>query len=276
MRPPDQLVLPQSWVGARCAQHPERSAAACCERCGAFHCREEQRELEGKFFCGPCAARPEFDPLAEVRQRYWGRLSGGAVFVGLVGLTEGLLALGTVLELPLLGAAMLISAGLKFQFFTGRPRWVRLVVPLTPFLMAAGFMVHELLRTRDPDALARHLGASLLSALFAFFFLGAVAISPITRLFFKIEVPRPALNKIWKRHQRSPIARQALGMAIIGLFLPVLVPISAGLAVYGLVRKNPEAFPPVGRRGFAVAALVLNALSLAFHLTRLWIYFQGR
>ena len=54
-------------AGARCATHPERSAAIVCARCGSFACEGCEVMLDGERFCTGCLDR--ISPLADPGRR---------------------------------------------------------------------------------------------------------------------------------------------------------------------------------------------------------------
>jgi uncharacterized RDD family membrane protein YckC len=59
--------------GARCYQHPARSAQTVCSRCGSYACGQCQRVGEdGLEYCAPCLSRLDF--LAERGDRFWANL----------------------------------------------------------------------------------------------------------------------------------------------------------------------------------------------------------
>ena len=84
------------------------------------------------------------------------------------------------------------------------------------------------------------------------------------RLFFRLEVPRPELQRYYRLHHDNPTARMALQVAVLGLVFPFVGVFALGLGVAGLTRVDPKATPPVGKRAHAIAAMLLGAAELVF------------
>ena len=246
---------------ARCAIHPELIAAGTCSRCGGFACADcltAVSGLEGRMFCAACAARPEVNYLEAFRLEYWGRRDVWAWTVGLV--TVGVCALVALLLLggprsPREGLAALLllaSVPVGVAFFLGRP-WARTALMLTPWGLAliAGALAPEvrivpLLIGTSPFALI------------------AIRIHRDVRnqLFFRRPVTPGQLKALWNVRRNNPFARQALSFGLSGVLVPVFAPLAVLFGAVALRRVDPQAHPPIGRGGQALAGLVLGVASL--------------
>lgn len=233
----------------RCAEHPDVEAAGLCGRCGGFFCEGCARNVLGAVHCTACAALPEVNYLETFRRKLWGRRDTWAWFLGLGGLVTlgagvALLASGYVPAGGFLLACSVVGVG----DFLGQ-RWARvglialpvamggaglvygqplLVVP-SPFLVGMGFVIHQ-----DP----RH------------------------QLFFRLPIADAALLRLWNRHENNPLALVGLQLGLYGVFFPLFAPVALGLGLAALRRVNPEARPPIGRKGQAVLATALGAGAL--------------
>lgn len=81
-----------------------------------------------------------------------------------------------------------------------------------------------------------------------------------TRLFFRIDVPREQLRRDWQLYHDNRAARSALLLGVSGLIVPIFGPMALGLGIWGLRQVNPNAHPPIGGRGRAIAGMVLGTL----------------
>ena len=254
-----------------CPAHPGVEAVGTCARCGRFYCAAEARAFEGQLYCGACAERPEVNWLAHHYAKLEGQRSGLAwfsAFLGVVGLLAGgglLVVLvdmfwnmrGTTESLGDLqwvcGPVGLLAWSLTaLLVWTGRP-WA-LWLNLVGALVLTGFMA--LANTGDARLVVG--GVALLTS---GFFWGVLRRDVRTRLFFRLPVERGELLQHYTRYGSNWQAAGAARLAVLGLFIPVLPPISLGLAVWGLARVDRHAVPPVGGAGGAIGAAVLSVLS---------------
>ncbi|RKG85350.1 DUF4190 domain-containing protein [Corallococcus terminator] len=258
------LEVPPS-AQPHCAVHPDVLAGGTCSRCGGFICADCVRTPLGseRIFCVACSLRPEVDYLEAFRLEYWGRRDSWAWTVGMLTLS---LLLGVFVSLAsggqptrkdlLLSALLLASVPVGGAFFLGKS-WARHLLVATPFLLALGAGVVE------PAQRFNHL----LSAIPFTFAAVLIHRDVRTRLFFRQPVTPGALRAMWNRLRNNPIARQAFHFGFSSLLMPLLSPIAVVCGVVGLMRVNPRAHPPIGRRGQAIAGIVLGVVS-----PLLWVF----
>jgi len=258
---PDAALANGAPSGARCSLHPERAAAMTCSRCGVFICADDARILggtarEAKTYCPSCAERPEIDYLEAFRQKCWGKRDVWAWLLGTSALLFGAAGLfgasGSIQDRDWGGLAftggLLAQAAVQGCYFFGL-RWTRLAVLAIP---AAAVVLSARL---DP--------ASSIVPAIAFLVLFGAYFDTRNRLFFRVEVSRTALHKAWDLFANNSLARAGYLLGFASLLLGVLAPIGLVLSIIGLSRVNPEAHPPIGRKGQAIAGIVLSSLSLA-------------
>ncbi|WNG32167.1 hypothetical protein F0U61_00025 [Archangium violaceum] len=246
-----------SAVSPRCAVHPDVPAGGVCGRCGGFFCDACATWVLGAVYCTACSALPEVNYLETFRQKLWGRRDTWAWMLGF----WGLVALGV--GAALLGSGATVAGGLALAcsalglgcFF--RQRWARRGVPL----LAVGLGVAGLVR----EGLAL-----LLPALFLFGVALTLHQDPRHKLFFREPLPDAVLLRLWDRYENNPLARLGLMLGLYGVVLPVLAPVAVGLGIVALRRVNPEARPPIGRRGQALAAVGLGLGSLVLWVGFFW------
>ncbi len=249
--------VPLGPITSRCASHPEEAASGTCTRCGTFHCEQCRRVIFHKPYCGTCAQRPDINYLELFRLKLWGKRdawawkmalygAGLAGYAGLMGVS------GEYVPALLTGAC----AGLCVAFFLGVP-WSRLALILTPLSFLGVCLALEQYPTLIP------LGLIFLFALFAY---GDTR----SRLFFRQEVPEPRLQRLWHQRENNPLARHAASFGLGGLFFPPFAPVAVVLGVMALWRVNPDAMPPVGRKGQSITAIVLGLVTMGAWLVSLW------
>ncbi len=239
----------------RCAAHPEEAASITCQRCGNFLCTACRTRVMGAVYCPTCAARPEVNYLEAFRLSLWGRRDAWTYLVGLFTLLLLGGALGVLVEgLWMEALALLAAASVGVGFFLGQ-RWARIGLLLVP--VATGLIATPL------------VGAPVLVLCLAPFCASLqIYLDPRNRLFFRIDVPKPALHKLWDLHVNNTFARHALTLGLSSLFMPVLVPQANLFGVIGWRREDPQARPPIGRKGQAIAGIVLAVLAVP-----LWVLF---
>ncbi|MBU8897214.1 hypothetical protein KRR26_16485 [Corallococcus sp. M34] len=234
----------------RCAVHPEALAGATCSRCGSFLCAGCTTWRDGSLFCATCAQRPEINYLEQFRQTLWGRRDGWAYIIA--GCTALMLVAGALSasESGWLGAIVAIAfVPVGVGFFLGQS-WARLALVVAPLLGAA--------------AMSREFGPGLI-ALGIIPTVAAFGIirDPRNQLFFRRPIPTRALHRLWDLHANNPLARHAFGLGLNALFIPLFAPIAIVCGAIALTRVDSRAQPPIGRRGQALAAILLGVASLA-------------
>jgi hypothetical protein len=248
--------LPPS-LRARCAVHPEEAATDTCSRCGTFLCGRCVQPVLGRPYCGACAGRPEVNYLERFRQKLWGRRDGWAWLAGLAGGLFAALAVFLLLQGQLAqGTLSAVGLAVCGAFFLGLPG-AREAFIATPLVLAVGSAA------QGQQEAAVGLGLLALAAL-------SLRFDTRNQLFFRRPVSEERLLRLWHIRENNPLARQALSVALGGLFLPVLAPLALVLGAWALQRVDPTAVPPVGRRGQALASLVLGGASLALWALVLW------
>jgi hypothetical protein len=196
-------------------------------------------------YCPTCAARPEINYLETFRLQFWGRRDSWTYLVGLVTLALVGAALKALVEGFWPAAlAMLGAAGVGVAFFLGQ-RWARIGLMLVP--VAAGLVAMPL------------AGVLVLAVCFVPFCAALqIYLDPRNRLFFRIDVPRNTLRKLWDLHANNPLARHALTLGISSVFMPILAPLAVVFGSIALRRVDPNARPPIGRKGQALTGIVLG------------------
>jgi hypothetical protein len=236
--------------GARCQSHPEQPALGACARCGGFYCREDHEIVEGKVYCSACAGRPDVDYLEGFRLKYWGRRDTWTWMVGLGALVN--LGLGLFLlsngnpDVLLIGLFSLASAAVGACFWWGLP-WARqafLFVPVVSLLIGVA--------TGGASAVVRGMVPIGITY--------SIYNSTRNKLFFKQEVSREALKTAWDLYMNNTMARAGFLLGFMGLLVPGVGLIALLCSVLGLRRVNPDAHPPIGRKGMAIAGIVLGAV----------------
>lgn len=249
---------------ARCPEHPDAVAIASCQRCGRFVCGADAQVLLQGTFCTACAMRPEVSFLDAFKRAHFGVRDGWAWTFGMSGVAA-LLAAALVLKIALSDdraglfafAALLGASGaLGVAFFFGVPmaRW--------GLALLVGVCALLLLATEGPWALPLVVPPGLIVT--------SALVSVPNRLFFRLDVPVQTLERAWRRRYDNPGAQQAVSWALLGVLVPLFLPIALVSAALALRRVDPRAQPPVGGKTPALFALVLSCVALlswAFALT---------
>lgn len=236
--------------GATCPRHPDAAAIGACTRCGGFVCAQDVVLLDSKPYCQACAALPEVDYLEQLRLKHWGKRDGWAWLFLFNGVLLPFAAVPQLLgELAVVGVLELVLAAASLAYFF-RFRPARYLVLALPVLA----LVSAFLATGEP------IGAVF--ALFPLLVGLAIFFDTRNRLFFKIPVPRAQLQRLWDVYENNPLARAGFMGGLLSLLMFPLAPVALALSIVGLTRVNPAAHPPVGRKGQAIAGIVLSALGL--------------
>lgn len=235
---------------AMCPTHPTERALGNCSRCGAFICNLDSRLLEGQLYCSTCASRPDVDWLEAFRLKHWGKRDGWAWLFGIGALVQVALGIALVLQPDTrLGAVFVFASAVGGALWWRKiaaARWlmIGLIVVQAIYLsvtLSAGFAVGNIM--------------PLLIMI-------SVATATRTRLFFELEVSRDELKKMWDLYSNNQVARYALSMGILGLIVWPFAPLALLCGVIGLSRVDPNARPPIGRKGAAIAGIVLGVLGI--------------
>jgi len=237
-------------AAAMCPRHPDQPAAGVCTRCGGFFCSADVVRFDDKPFCPSCAALPEVDYLEAFRLKYWGRRDGWAWVFGLGALGNLVLAVvAVVAKNPLFVVYALLGMAVGVGFWLGM-RWARVGMAA---VVALGIVVNV--------SLMGPAGAS--SMIVPILFVISVYQDTRNRLFFKIDVSRERLQKAWNLYCNNSIARAGFIMGVLALLFGPVAVIGLPCSIVGLRRVDPQAHPPIGRRGQAIAGIVLNSVGLA-------------
>jgi hypothetical protein len=239
--------VPLGPITPRCATHPEEAASGTCARCGTFFCGQCVQLIFDKVWCATCAARPEINYLERFRLKLWGRRDTWAWLIGVGSIILGvvtIMALVSRVE-PLVVGILAAHAVTGVGFFLG-VRWARHALIGTPLLcsVVAGL-------SAGPNA----------GFLMFILFLCALTVyfDARNQLFFRREISPERLRRLWHLHENNPLARTALSCATGGVLFPVFAPFAIVFGVLALRRVDPEAIPPIGRKGQAITAIVLGA-----------------
>lgn len=233
----------------RCSVHPEELAGGTCQRCGGFVCAACTTWVMGGLYCPTCAARPEVNYLEAFRQQYWGRRDPGTYLVGAGTLLFAWGAVVALLDGYVFSAlALLVAAAVGGAYFLGR-RWARLPMLLTPLTLG-------LLGTLTSNAPVFAL------ALVVFIIGARLYLDPRGKLFFRVDLSEKELRRLWDREANNPLARHAVTLGLGGLFFPLFALAAIVLGFLALRRVDPQARPPIGRRGYAIWGIVLGVGAL--------------
>lgn len=257
-----ELEADSEGPGARCHRHPERPAVASCERCGNFLCAGDRVLLDRRVYCATCSARPDVDYLEAYRLKYWGKRDAWAWLFGLGGLYNvvagPLLVLATTLSetreragVLALGALLTLVGINNLCFFFG-VKWSRYGVVASTALFGLAQVF-----TLGP--------AGLITLAFGLAITASILLNTRNKLFFEMEVSREALKKSWDIYSNNRLARSATLAGIAGLLLGIFAPVALVAGILALRRVDPNAHPPIGNRGYAIAGIVLGVVG-----TLLW------
>ncbi len=235
-------------MSAVCAAHPTEAALGNCTRCGAFVCRLDSRELDGQRYCETCAARPDVDWLEAFRLKHWGKRDGWAWLFGIFAPIELAAGIAMLLQPETRGVAFFVIAsavsGALWWLRVKQARWLTLAVFGGQAFFVAATVNGWLIASNIIPALI------LLSVIFA----------TRTKLFFQIDVDREELKRMWNLYANNQMARYALSVGILGLLVWPAAPIALLCGIVGLARVDPDARPPIGRKGSAIAGIVLGVI----------------
>jgi hypothetical protein len=252
-------------LGARCFVHPEELALGACTRCGTFFCAQDHRTVGGKDYCAACATRPEVDYLEAFRLKYWGKRDAWAWFVGLgaiINLIVGLQLLASGSQNLLFAIIALGSAAVAACFWAGLP-FARLALCFVPIIsMLVGIVVQG--------------AQGFVSGVIPLMITLAIYNDTRNKLFFREEVSPEALRKVWDLYSNNPIARSGFALSVFGLLIPIFAPVALVCSIIGLRRVDPAAHPPIGRKGQAIAGIVLGSIGIVWGLTLLGMMVAGR
>ena len=238
--------------GAMCHAHPHEPARGTCTRCGTFFCAADYEVVLGKVYCTACAGLPEVDYLEGFRLERWGKRDTWTWLIGagaVVNVLLGLSLLATSAESMLVPGLFSLAAGaVGACFWRGMP-WARTAFLFVP----VGSIIINVMLT-GPAAIAQ--GVVPLAIV--------ISIYNDTRnqLFFKQPVSREKLQKAWHLYMNNTMARAGFLLAILGLLVPGVGVIAIICSIIGLRRVDPNAHPPIGRKGQAIAGIILGSLEV--------------
>jgi hypothetical protein len=223
-------------------------------------------QLGPKTYCSPCSQRADVDYLEAFRQKYLGKRDGWAWFFGLSAIGNLIAAVASLFALtqevqqgPSESLPFLFVAGLTgFSAVNSAAFW--LGVPLARW----GFLITAVASTALQIAAVGPIGAawSIMPM--------AIAVNLFTnwrtRLFFQLPVTREVLQRAWDLQHNNTIARQSVIVATLGLVVPLIGIVAIVMGAVGLSRVDLKAYPPIGKRGYAIAGIALGVLSQLGHL----------
>jgi hypothetical protein len=244
-------VVPMA-EGAMCQAHPNEPAEGACTRCGTFYCSADHRVVLGKPYCDTCAVHPEVDYLEGFRLKLWGKRDAWTWVIGFGAVVNLILGVSLLVlnpeEMLVQALFSLWAGGVGACFWLGMP-WARgafLFVPVGSVIL--GVM------TTGPAAIAQGVVPMAI----------VVSIFNDTRnkLFFKQHVSMEALQKAWHLYMNNRVARAGFLLGILGVLVPGVGVIAIICSIIGLRRVDPNSHPPVGRKGQAIAGIVLGGLTV--------------
>lgn len=256
------LDVPLGPLAPRCATHPEEAATGTCSRCGTFFCAACVQWVVGKELCPACAARPEVAYLERYRLKLWGRRDASTWVVGTAGLGLAVAAVLSVVERRALGSLALtfaVGAAASIAFFLGW-RWARGVLVGTSLGCTVACWVFA-----SPGFAVVFLFLSGASIVYFF--------DTRNQLFFRRPVSEARLQRLWHLRENNPRARDAMNLGMSSFLMPLFAPLAIILGVVALMRVDPHATPPIGRKGQAIAGIALGLGALALWGLLLWRFF---
>lgn len=238
-------------MSAFCPAHEGESVVGTCDRCGNFVCRLDSTAQEGRRYCLPCTRKYDVDWLDAFRRELWGRRDGWAYFYGIFGTlgyagTAAFTATASFVRPPPyaeLFALCLAGMAVNVAYFF-RARWARIAVVALPLAWPV------------------LLGSSPLSPVIPMLIGLAAYQDARSRLFFKIDVPEEKIRKIYDIYRNNQLARLGFTLALIGILVPGFALAALPCSIVGLRRVDPNARPPVGRKGHAIAGIALSILGI--------------
>ena len=235
---------------APCPTHPDQPVIGACARCGGFVCAVDSKLFEAKLYCAACAVREDVDWLVGFRNKYQGQRDGWA---GLFGRGAGAQTVTAVTmfiepESRLMAPIVLLAALGGALWWLKKPvaRWVVLL----SLVASSGFLA----LTVSP--------LFIFTAVVPIIIVTSVINATRTKLFFEPDVTRDELKRMWELYANNQVARYALTLGVSGLPIWPFAPIALACGVAGLVRVDPNARPPIGRKGSAIAGMVLGVVGM--------------
>ncbi len=244
--------LPPTPADARCAAHPEQPALGPCARCGTFICAQDSRPIGPWLFCLPCAARPEFAWVAELRARWSSHRDGWFYVLALVALGVALAAVAGLVSavgardwrVATLACGLLVEVGCVVLHLR-RQRWARFALWIWPLALGAAAVPLGL-----PEWTVGLVMGTLVVAL------------PVTDVRHRVYLGLPESDEkiaaYWQRNLDNRPAQWGSLVAALGFCIPGAGLVAMGLGAWGIALANPTGTPPVGKRLQAWVALVLG------------------
>jgi hypothetical protein len=250
---------------ARCFAHPEEPALGTCARCGTFFCARDHRTVGDKDYCASCAARPEVDYLEAFRLKYWGKRDAWAwlvAFGAVINFVFGLQLLASGAENLLFAILSFASAAVGACFWAGLP-FARLALCFVPIIsMLVGVV------TQGAQAFASGILPIIITLI--------IYSDTRNKLFFREQVSPKVLRKAWELYSNNPVARAGFLLSILGILLPLVSPVALVCSIIGLRRVDLKAHPPMGRKGQAIAGIVLGSIGVLWGLALMMLMVTGR
>ena len=218
--------------------------------------------LGSKTFCSTCAVRPDVDYLEAFRLKHWGKRDGWAWALGMGGLINGAVTLALVASsvgdlsshpenaVPLLALAAVTA----FSSANGIVFWLGYPIARWGLLLATTALTAVEMAAAGPAGLAVAVIPSVVTV--------NIFINWRTRLFFKLPVKRATLQRAWDILHNNSVARQATIAGVAGLVIPGFGLLALIMGIIGLRRVDPNAYPPVGKKAYAIAGIVLGAIGV--------------
>jgi hypothetical protein len=79
-----------------------------------------------------------------------------------------------------------------------------------------------------------------------------------------MEVSPEALKKAWDLYHNNTLARVGVLLGFFGMLIPGVGILALICSTIALRRVNPNAQPPIGRKGQAITGIVLGGLSTLY------------
>jgi hypothetical protein len=245
-----------------CTAHPQEPISGTCDRCGNFVCRlDSERDPSGRTICADCrTVHGTADWLEKFRLELWGKRDAYAWLFGALGLIYTAVAIGISLSALSSGASgafvvvgMFFVLGAVQAAYFFRQRWARIAIIVIPVLVCfANIGIMAAVPGARPNGMP----------LFGVILPLAAYFDTRNKLFFKIEVPETKLLKLWDTLRNNQLARTGFACGLLGLLIPGLGVIGLICSIVGLRRVNPDAVPPIGKKGYAIAGIILSGMGI--------------
>lgn len=247
-----------------CTEHPQESISGTCDRCGNFVCRlDSEVQPGGRTICFGCRdGHGAVDWLRDFKMELWGKRDGYAWLFGGIGVVYSCIVIAILIRMVIASPGTLAAlvpvflfaglAGVQVAYFFGKA-WAREAIIVIPLL--ACFVNIAVVASSGGAGSGGAPLFGIILPLVAYF-------DTRNKLFFKLDVPEEKLLKLWDVTRNNQLARTGFAASIIGLIVPGISLIALVCSLVGYSRVNPDSVPPIGKKGYAIAGLVISTIGI--------------